>query len=244
MVNLENVSRGKWLLYTLLENRPTLDGVIIPVRIIFSPPGTLPAITMSESAGPAPDNMKTGGLMTPLPEDHPYFDPENPGEKYCTKRVFQEKSRTKVSLHCWAYSDKEAVILANQVRSIIKSAGRMHYQFCTKYDRENGHCLTTGEECDAITVNNRFSVNGKCPYLDITDEDSPKYRGPDNYFNLTGISSDLIKIGGNESIADLQAPKPEYRRVIEFDMEVDETEEVPVNPICKVEINRTEEFLE
>lgn len=231
----------KYCFYKILENKIEFpEGEAIPVLTQFSPEAHPYALTIVQQGGVGETKSSVTGILSPLDEDHPYYDEENPDEKYLQTRRIKTPSTKVLSLHGWAKSAVGRDSIFEQMKACIREALSFNYKYCANF--KEGKCSTTDEDCDATTVVNRFSISGKCPYLDVTDEDDVNYRNPSTYFELCGVRMNL-KLHGVKFIEETDSVPETYRFIQDITVTVEEVTDIPVAPICEVTVE-DEEFID
>ncbi len=73
------------------------------------------------------------------------------------------KKSADLSVKIFSNSLKELDYLQRQVETIFYEALTNQYTRCNYYDSDKKECLNLERECEALTVNNRFSLKGQCP---------------------------------------------------------------------------------
>ena len=169
-----------------------------------------------------------------MPEDHPYYDPDNPNELYATKSVVSREVKSRLNLHIWSNDSEKRDYIVKRVNQIFDEALNFNYKYCVNLTPAKD-CKTTSKECDALNVMNALGIQGKCPYADIEDSTSIYYRNPSTYFNLAGVEIFSIEINPEINV-DMPTPVPEvYHSVIGIDYEEEILTEIPVAPAIVVD---------
>jgi hypothetical protein len=170
-----HVDPGELCFYNILKRANLTLDVIVTVLREYDPGDKTPCVTFY-SAGPTGDEISIPYyIKTSLPENHPYYDPENPDEQYVTKFGLRTTIPGSITLHIWADSKPEKDSLIYQVRKALKKAMMNDYYQCSNYDYNTDKCKTTKNTCDAID-----SLGNVCPYESIIDINDPNYRNPSN----------------------------------------------------------------
>lgn len=231
-------------LYTFIRlfyNKVYCNDNYVKVNNEYPPLKDIPCITFNIQSGIGIENRQIRMLRNPLPEDNPYFDETNEDEEYVNEYTIRHQEKRRLTINIWAYDTPTRDCIFRQVKNIISLAINGYYGACANYFE--GNCETTGNECDATSEINRFSVQGKCPYLDITDEGDENYRGPENIFSKYGINKDRIFPRSPQFLVDSAVQPALYRVMWDLDIEVQESITYRTIPICAYE-NDDEEIME
>jgi hypothetical protein len=234
---LTEVDYGRYLFLKLLDGHVTLNSSPVEVLTEFPPNDPLPCITMSSGAGLGETGTYIQDFQNPLPSDNPFYDPENPNELYNTQRRYMDTSEENMMLHVWADTQEDRDNIVRQVRQYIRNARLNQYPYCANFNQTTQKCSTTNNECDAITTSNAYSVQGNCPYPNITDPTDSTYRNPTNYFTITGVRTWTIKLHQAENIDQLDILPPVFHSTISIDYTIDEYTTVDVNPFIELTEN-------
>ena len=231
--DITKVDQGRYLFLKLLDQHITLNGNSVEVLVEFPPNEELPCITMSSGAGLGETGTYVQNVTTPLNEDDPNYDRNNPDEQYNTQKQYMDTSEMVMMLHIWADTQEDRDDITRQVMGTIRNARLNLYPYCVNYNVDTQICGTTNNQCDAISTKNPYSVQGMCPYLDITDSSSPQYRNPSNYFVKTGIRTWTVKPHQPENIDQLDIVPPVFHTTISIDYTIDEYINVNVFPFTE-----------
>ena len=167
-----------------------------PVKILteYPPDDAIPCVSMIDTASGIKPDKRIYYNYGPLPETHPYYNPNNPDIEYIVEKVLRTTSHGVITLHVHANSKDEKDSLVFQVNQAIDRAFMGNYRECMNYDYTTGHCETTSETCDATTVVNTYSYSEMCPYLDIEDKSDPLYRNPYDPFYDAGLRAVEVQL--------------------------------------------------
>jgi hypothetical protein len=108
-------------------------------------------------------------------------------------------------------------VVTSIVDDIMENVLMGNYQYCDKYNPTTQLCSTTSKKCDAIIIKNVYGTEGLCPYLDITDSSDPDYRNPSNYFVISGIRDESVKLRTKAKVDQLNFTPPIYHSNLTFD---------------------------
>lgn len=222
----------------LLDGRITINEEPVEVLTEFAPKPELNCITMN--ADPALNSKSTFHYYrkTKLNPGDPGYDPDNPDMMYVTRKVRWDVYEDSVSLHVWAKTNEIRDHLVMQVDKIVTEAKMHHYQYCSKYNHITGVCITTEQQCDAVSRDGVHSIEGRCPYPDIVDPESPHYRNPRTYFQETGIRVESLISRGATNVDQLDLVPEVYHTAINFDYTLDKETVVDVSPLLNVTVNK------
>lgn len=205
----------------------------IPVMSSYPPNRTIPSIGFNTHPGVEGDNQSICMIQEQLDDNHPYYDPEE-DEEYTTGYVLRSRESKRLTVFGYAPNTNIRDCMFYQCRLLLQLAINGDYRACINY--ESGNCSTTGDICDATEVRNRFSIQGKCPYLDIDDELNPNYRNPINIFNKYGIVRRRIRPRSPQLIVDSGAEPVLYNFAWDIDLELINVVEYSTMPICNYRI--------
>ena len=231
----EPTNAMKFVIVKLLNGNVVIDGKTIPVLTWYGPDDDVDCIGQQLITGGEKRGNIISDVLNPLPEDHPYYDPENPGELYATQSVKSRTVNSTDNLHIWANTPEKRDYIVHEVNRILDEALMFNYKYCVNLTAEQ-HCKTTNKPCDALTNKNALGIQGKCPYADVEDITSLNYRGPKTWFTLAGISTFSIEVMPEQG-ADITTVTPEvYHSVIPVDYEMEVLTVVDVNPAIAVDL--------
>lgn len=236
----------KFCFLKILDGAVVCNAKVVPVLTQFYPADLTPCITMSIQGGVGGDTRTVAGVKSPLDEEHDYYDSDNPDEGYLQSIKVLQPAKKVLSLHFWANTPEERDCIFHQAKERIREALLFNYHYC--YNYVDGNCATTENTCDATVIDNRFSVQYKCPYSDISDPDDPLYRNPSTWFNFTGVQPESVMLRGEQYLEDTEMIPEIYRVVQDVDLILNVVQTIPVHPICTAELpdegDDEEEFLE
>jgi len=153
----------------ILKGNITYDGEVVPVLTTYPPGDVTPSISMSVDGGQV-------ALST-----YYEYNPDNN-----TKTLVEERERT-MTLHFWANNIDEKDFIVARTRELITRAEMGDYHTCVNYDPTTTMCATSKGVCDAITFVNAYSMEGKCPFMEVTDPGDANYRNPDTPYHQNNI---------------------------------------------------------
>jgi hypothetical protein len=228
----------KLLMVQLLDGRITINGEPVEVLTEFTPEPELNCITMN--ADPALNSKSTFYYYrkTKLNPGDVGYDPSNPDLQIVTRKVRWDVYEDSVSLHVWAKTNEVRDHIVMQVNEIITQAKMHHYKYCSRYNPTTGICSTTGQQCDASSRETAHSIEGRCPYPDIVDPESPQYRNPMSYFQETGIRIESLISRGATNVDQLDMVPEVYHTAVNFDYTMDKETIVDVSPLLDVTVHR------
>lgn len=219
----------------LLENKITINGTPVPFLTQFYPEDTRPCVTLFMEGGSGVTSEETRFKNTPLDEDHPYYDEENPDEPYLQEvKEISYTSKT-IQLQIWCNERDERDTILYQIKEIFKKLANRHYTTCKNYDPTGTLCTVTDELCDAITSNNRYGVQKKCPFMDIEDPEDANYRNPQSILEKYGIRHTSLNPREPTELLDLNPVPEEWRLAWIIDFVIAEEYSKKVNPVCDIE---------
>lgn len=190
-----------------LCKRITLNGNPLNVLTEFSPENEIPCLTMN-------DEPATGLSDTMIVNERVDSD--------TFQKVRWDYYKLAISTHAWSYrSSEERDYIINELERVVREAKLCYYQYCGNYDINTHICSTTGEVCDAYSmdVNGTPSVEFRCPYPYITDPGSPYYRNPRSWFSITRIFSETFQPRGGNVADEMSITPPAYHKYIIWDYE-------------------------
>jgi hypothetical protein len=237
MKMVEEYNKGEHLWLMLLDGRIQLDGTVVPVFTDQFHEGNIPGIGMMIDGGVGTTSEIIGQASAPLPEDHPYHDELKPDEKFVQERIKVMQKPMTTTLIIWAVDRDSRQRIHNQMIDILQMACDFNYSCCVKFNRLDNKCSQTGNQCDALNEpKNRYSIQGKCPFLDVKDKNDPNFRGPETWMNKLGIFFNMQSVRKEDMTEDLASTPELYRCDQLIDGYSIEIRSVKVHPICKVEI--------
>lgn len=230
-------------LVNIFGSNISIRGTTVPVLTEEPPAAGDFSINLVERGGNPEDNTMIFRVMEPLPSDHPYYDPNNPGELYNVASQRRTDQKSVMDIHIWAKVSSDRDMIVRQIITILNEAVMFNYKYCVNLNTTSNICSTTNETCDAIGNTNRFGIQGKCPYADITDPTNPNYRNPSTYFDMGSISPFLVAVRGEQNVDDLSTVRETYHSVLPVDYIAIIINEVQVNPVCEIDTTSPPEIL-
>lgn len=235
-----DIHPGKELLIRLLDGRVLNDTTPLEVIDRYEPEDKIPCYTISVTGGPGELETWFEYNLKPLPITHPLYDPENPDEQCATEKIQVKRSRKVITLHIWSHDAELREHMVEQAIKHLDKAGLGCYQYCTRLDSD-GICQTTDEDCDAPLKLTLYSVEGRCPYPDVTDEEDVNYRNPQSYFELLGVPVEFFKLRGDEDIDELTLNPVVYHTAIPIDYIQENRLVIETAPVGEVDVDITVE---
>jgi hypothetical protein len=235
-----DIHPAKELLIRLLDKKVMDSTTPLEVLTRYEPRDKIPCYTISISGGSGEIDTWFEYNLKTLPEDHPLYDPENPDEEYATEKIQVKRSKKVITLHAWSHDSELREHMVEQAIKHLEKAALGCYQYCTRLDSE-GICQTTSEDCDAPLKLTPHSIEGRCPYPDVTDEDSPNYRNPQSYFELLGVPVEFFKLRGDEDIDELTLNPVVYHTAIPIDYIQENRLVIETAPVGEVDVDITVE---
>lgn len=226
----------------MLRNLIICGNKQIPIITGFSPKNEANCITVDLMPGLGLIDKQSIPLMLPLPENHPYYDPLNPNELYPQGDRIITYYIGRVGFNIWATSKKAKDCIVRQLLFYINLASTGHHFFCEYYNRVNFTCEFTGNECDARTVKNLHSTEGKCPYCEIEDDTLDTYRGGRSLYQKYNVNGSSVSVKTPIPLDDLSLVKPLYRYEVEATLEYVQILDLPQPPLC--DLTSIEETIE
>ena len=84
--------------------------------------------------------------------------------KLTSKQTFIYRRKAVININLWCNSEDERESLTEQIMHCFFLEQSYNYNYCTKYNE--GSCLSTGTECQAINNPKISGYGGKCPEPD------------------------------------------------------------------------------
>lgn len=207
---------------------------VVPILTQFYPADQIPCISMSFSSAMGMISRAGCLSLSPLPEDHDYYDPAYSEEEYAQSFDILTENKSVMSFHIWANDPDQRDTIHMQLLQYLEEAIQFNYKYCRNYS--DGVCATTNATCDATTTLNRFSVQYKCPF--------PDDRNAATWFDVCGVQRGSIKLRGEQYLEDTDVSPEVYRVVQEVDLVYNRVQSIPVLPACNYEGEAVpEEFL-
>lgn len=193
----------------LFQNRIILDNRVAPILEVFPPADNIPCVTMS----------KSGGLGEISDDTFYNYDDSNPPVPISkTKRI---TSANVMTLHAWGHQPEERDYIMKRILECIEDAKNDDYLFCSNYNLSDMTCSQTGNQCDAITVQNGQSIQRKCPYSDVTSMADPHFRGPKSIIVSAGMHRESVNPRGEVNVDQLDITPEVYHSAVAVDYKID-----------------------
>lgn len=215
---------GTFLFNKLLNNRIMINSTPVPVNTEYTPTdefatnADLTEINLNGGGGEGKIGSFIFNQTITLTSDNPYYDPTNPGRQYAAQKVRWSVYKESIEVHIWShYNRYRDHVVTSIVDDIMENVLMGNYQYCDKYNPTTQLCSTTSKKCDAIIIKNVYGTEGLCPYLDITDSSDPDYRNPSNYFVISGIRDESVKLRTKAKVDQLNFTPPIYHSNLTFD---------------------------
>jgi len=235
-----DIHPAKELLIRLLDKRVLNDTTPLEVIDRYEPEDKIPCFTLSITGGSGELDTWFEYNQKPLPTNHPLYNPLNPDEQYATEKILVKRSKKVITLHAWSHDPELREHMVEQCQKHLEKATLCFYQYCVRL-QSDGTCTTTNEDCDAPLKLTPHSVEGRCPYPDVTDEDDVNYRNPQTYFELLGIPIEFFRLRGDEDIDELTLTPPIYHTAIPIDYIQENRTVIETAPLGDVDVNITVE---
>ncbi len=191
-----------------LSRNIELDGTPLNVLTDFSPENEIPCLTMNEEPGL--------GLV----ETNTLIEKTGP-ESFQKVRI--DRYKKAIGTHAWSQeSSEERDYIIAELERVVREAKLAFYNYCANYDVETHLCSTTSQPCDTHTgaVNNTPTLEGRCPYPDVKDDQSPRYRNPRSWFTVLGIDAEKFMPRGDNVADELEIIPEIYHKYVIWDYEL------------------------
>lgn len=216
----------------LLQGKLKLGDEVVPVLGRIPHKVTVPSAVVMRETGTGEVDSLLGGYSEALPTSDPHYVG---GKKYVTHGRFLTESKGCIGIYLTALTEGNRTTLLNQVNQILGLSRIYHYSCCTKYNPETEVCSQTGVKCDALTVVNRYSYSGRCPYCPVTDEAESNYRGPKSYFYDANIDIGSLVVGEPQFMEDTTITPELYGAICKVNFDYYVATDYPVKPGFTVE---------
>ena len=230
----------KFVIDKLLYGNIVCSDLTIPLKMNYPPGKHKDVITLNKPTGGTTGDPAYKDEYYPLSEDNPYYDPSNPDEVYPQVTRKSKTAEKQLDIHIWSNEENKRECIVNQVTTILEDALRFNYKYCANFSETNGNiCLFTNNVCDALTTVNKYSIQGKCPYADLTESDE-LFRNPRTWFEEKNIPIFSIEISDAVQADDLTKTPELYHSIISIRYQLEIIMEVDVLPLCEIETTDTE----
>lgn len=202
-----------------------MNNRVVPVLTQYFPEDKTPCITFNTGEGEPPKD-RYGFKKETLPPDHPYYDPNAPGETYVTQSNHQRILNRIVSINIWANDVDGRDYIHKKTMECLENALDCQYQYCAKLG-ENNTCSEIDDECAARTTINMYSYQGRCPFPDDLK--------PVTIFQKHNLIRGSVKFLNPIYMDDTTAKDILFKAVIRVDAAVVEDNLKPTPPLCNSE---------
>lgn len=193
----------------LLQNRIVLDGRVVPVLDVFPPTDNIPCVTMT----------KSGGLG--LTQKDVFYNYSADDPSLVVEKVIRKIYDKVITIHIWGHIPEERDYIFTRVEECIEDAVNDDFLFCSKYNLTDLSCSQTGNQCDALTVQNSKTRMRMCPYGGITSTSDPLFRGPSSVLVSAGIHRESVSPRGEVNVDQLDIVPEVYHSTLAVDFKID-----------------------